>query len=910
MGEVYRARDTKLNRDVALKILPDAFASDPDRLARFTREAQTLAALNHPNIAAIYGLEEGPAEEGPAQAGPHGRHTRALVMELVEGEDLSQKIEGHRRTDSHLRASGASAGQAGIPLDEALPIAKQIADALEAAHEQGIIHRDLKPANIMVRADGTVKVLDFGLAKAMEPVGPVPPSASMSPTLSLHATMAGMILGTAAYMSPEQARGKAVDRRADIWAFGAVLYEMLTGRRAFAGEDLTDTIVSVVSREPDWNALPAATPAGLRRLLTRCLKKDAKARLQAIGDARVQIEELLSGAPEDTSAAARASAVNTVDAVRTGRWRERIAWVVAALGIVAAGIATTMYVRRAVPEPVQMRFEMTTPGAMNDPLSFALSPNGRRIAFVTTVSGVPRLWVRPLDQVTPQALAGTEGASYPFWSPDGQAIGFFAGGKLKRVDLSGGSPRVLADASSGRGGTWNQDDVIVFAPTTPGELKRVAATGGTPVAVTRQGGASQSHRWPQFLPDGHRFLFLAQLGSVETRGVYIGSLDGGGPIRVTGLDPASAPVFAAGALLQVRDGTLVSQRFDMRRGALVGEPVTIAQPVGWDGGLYRGAFTVSATGILAHRTAGAERRQLVWFDRAGVVKGRIGTPDESGLAGPEISPDGRRVAVARSIQGNQDVWLIDTARGVADRFTSDSNSDTLPLWSPDGLRVVFRSNRNGAYDLFEKLVNEAGDEKPLLATPENKAPVSWSRDGRYLLYAVQKNATGVDLLALPLTGDDRKPIPVAQSAFDESEGQFSPDGRWVAYQSNASGRTEIYVVPFPGPGRERLISTTGGSHPRWRPDGKGLFYITPDGALMATDISLQNDRQTLEARAPVSLFATRLASGANVLVAGPAAKAQYLVAPDGRFLMNVALDDTNASPPITVVLNWNSGGKP
>ena len=488
MGEVYRATDTNLKREVAIKVLPEAVAADGDRLARFQREAEVLASLNHPNIAAIYGLEQA------------ARGTTALVMELVEGPTLADRI-----------AHGP------IPVDEALPIAKQIAEALEAAHEQGIIHRDLKPANIKVRPDGTVKVLDFGLAKAMEPAAVSPVSVSMSPTITSPAmTQAGMILGTAAYMSPEQARGKTVDKRADIWAFGVVLYEMLTSRRAFLGEAITDTIVSVLSKEPDWDALPTSTPAGLRRLLTRCVKKDAKARLRDIGEARVLIDELLSGAPEEMPSAATAAAALQ---------GTRLAWMAFAtvlLATAALAIPAMRYLRETPPtaEP-EMRVDISTPQSPQ-PLQFALSPDGMRLVFVAAGNGPPQLSVRSLDAVAAEALPGTVGASFPFWSFDSRSVGFFADGKLKRIDVAGGPPQALAEAPAGRGGTWSRDGTIVFAASNASPLWRVPASGGQPVAITkldlpRQG----SHRFPQFLPDGRHFLFFAQ-GNPDAQGIRSG----------------------------------------------------------------------------------------------------------------------------------------------------------------------------------------------------------------------------------------------------------------------------------------------------------------------------------------------------------------------------------------------------
>ncbi len=877
MGEVYRATDSNLKRSVAIKVLPASVAGDADRLARFQREAEVLAALNHPNIGAIYGLEKTPA-------------FTALVMELVEGEDLSQKIEG-------LRAKGL-----GLPLDEALPIAKQIAEALEAAHEQGIIHRDLKPANIKVRSDGTVKVLDFGLAKALDGPGGSgrsggPGGLENSPTLSMHATQAGIILGTAAYMAPEQAKGRAVDRRADIWAFGVVVYEMLTGRRLFAAEDVSETLAAVLTRDLSLTSLPATTPLRVRRLLARCLDRDPRMRLRDIGEARVEIEKAIGG----VSDGAAGGATPTNPEPRTTNPVRALAWgAVAAVVILALAVLSTPYFRRAAPERSLTRLELVTPST-SDPVSMALSSDGRQIAYVAAGDAGSKLWVRRFDQASATALPGTDGATYPFWAPDGRAIGFFADGKLKRIDLSGGAPQALADVSAGRGGAWSAAGVILFSPTPGSGLMRIPDTGGTPAAVTALKSGENSHRWPQFLPDGRHFLFRIARSS-ETRGTYIGSLEGGTPTRL--LQDDTMAVFAPpDLLLVVRQGVLMALRFDPARAVVSGDPVAIAQNVGADPTIERAAFTVSATGVLAHRPGSAARRQLVWMDRAGRTVGTVGDPDDTGMANPALAPDGQRVAMARSVLGNSDVWLLDPRR-VLSRFTFDPNIDSTPVWTADGRRLVFRSNRNGVYDLFEKAANGAADEQPLLVTPESKTPQDVSADGRTLLYTVLTQKTKTDLWALPL-GGDKKPFPVLQSPFDEMDAQFSPDGRWIAYESNQSGKSEIFVRPFPQSRGQWQVSTVGGSQPRWRADGKELYYVASDGHLMATPIAPTADGQALTPGPPVSLFSPRVASGPNVTVGSSSGRPQYAVARDGRFLVNAAVD-AETTPPISIVLNWDA----
>jgi serine/threonine protein kinase len=855
MGEVYRARDTKLGRDVAIKILPRLFTSDPERLARFEREARVLASLNHPHIGAIYGLED--ADGLPA-----------LVLELVDGETLADRI-----------ARGP------IPLTDALAIARQIADALEAAHERDIVHRDVKPANIKVTPNGVVKVLDFGLAKISD--------AASGGASSLRATTPavstpGVILGTAAYMSPEQAKGKEAGRTSDVWAFGCVLYELLTGRRVFEGVTAGEVLGEVLQTEPDWGALPDESPESIRRLLRRCLQKEPRSRLHDMADVRLEIE--------DAQIAPTGAESQRLVTVRPRTWP---LWTALAC-VTFVAVAIVMWVIRARPTAPEVRLEVTTPPS-SDPVSLAVSPDGERIVFSAGAEDDSRLWVRALNSVSTQTLTGTRGARFPFWSPDSRSIGFFADGKLKRIDVDSGAVDVLADASMGRGGTWNQDGVILFTQNTGGSIVRVSASGGSqsPQILGEAQGGFQ--RFPQFLPDGRHFLYYV-IGSPEVRGVYVGTLDGLKGHRVLDAD-APAVYTASGLLLFVRQATLLAQGFDPIRG-LSGTPFTMAQGIAVDPVVNVAALSTSAAGPIVYRTGlGGGQRQLVWFDRSGKTLGKVGDPDNSGSTNPSLSPDGQLLARNRTVNGNNDVWVLELGRGVLSRSTFDAGNDIFPVWSPDGGRIVFASDRQGAFaDLYEKPASgEEKAERLLLATPQSKYPTDWSPDGRFVLYRATDTKTGQDVWAVPLVGD-RKPSPVFQTTFDERDGQFSPDGQWVAYESNESGRSEIYVEAFPPAGGKRQISTNGGAQVRWRRDGTELFYIALDGRLIATPIRFASNRRAVEPGSPVPLFTTAIGGALQGNL-----RQQYSVSPDGnRFLMNTVAGEAVASP-ITIVLNLRPG---
>jgi Tol biopolymer transport system component len=859
MGEVYRARDTRLERDVAIKVLPAAFSSDPDRLRRFEQEARAAAALNHPNILAVHdiGIHEG---------------APFIVMELLEGGTLRERLTA-----------------AGLPVRRAVEYATQIARGLAAAHEKGIVHRDLKPENVFVTADGRVKILDFGLAK-LTAAEPVLAGVSELPTLS-PPTTPGVVLGTVGYMAPEQVRGEVADHRADIFALGGMLYEMIAGRRAFHAATTAETMTAILKEDPPELPLERLPPA-LGRIVRRCLEKNPAARFKSADDLAFALEAI-----ETQSGAAASRRERTVVSVRG---RERVAWAVAAVAVVAASAVLWLRAPVTQPAPLVTRFDVLAPPT-ESAASLAVSPDGSQLAYVATMEGQSRLWVRPLSDTNARVLPGTEGASFPFWAPDGRAIGFFAEGKLKRVDLAGGTPQVLADAPGGRGGTWNSEGVILFTPANfpslPGSvLMRVSAAGGTPVPVTRLAAGDGSHRWPQFLPDGRRFIFFSTLGRADAQGVYVGSLDGGEPIRV--LEGDSPAMFAPpDQLLLVRGDALMAVRFDPTAGAAEGEPRRLAQPVGRDMGSLAAAFSVSAETLAYRATGGSQRRQLVWIDRAGTMLGTVGPPDDNGLAGLALDSAGQRIAVGRAVLGNFDVWLAEVSRGVLTRFTFDPAPEALPVWSHDGQLVFFLSARQGPNGLAAKPTSGAGGEQ-VVADQAGAPLLSSSPDGKFLLYSRTDPNTAADLWAVPLTGD-RKAFAVIQAALDQPGGEFSPDGRWVVYESNESGQFEVYVQPFPAAGGKWQISTAGGRQARWRRDGKELFYVAPDGRLMAVPLAARADGKTLDAGVPAPLFRTRLATGANVVAGRP----EYAVAPDGRFLMNTVVEDTAASP-ITVIVNW------
>jgi serine/threonine protein kinase len=872
MGEVYQAHDTKLGRDVAIKVLPEAFAHDAERLSRFQREAKMLASLNHPNIATIHGLE---------QSG----NTSYLVMELVLGETLQERV----------KRDGA------VPIEEALAICKQIAEALEAAHEKGIIHRDLKPANVKLTPDGKVKVLDFGLAKAF--AGDTSTEdMSNSPTLSMAATMQGVILGTAAYMSPEQAKGKPVTKAADIWAFGCVLYELLSGCTAFEGDDITEILAAVVRAEPDWNRLPEKTPQSIHKLLRRCLRKDRRQRLQDATGVRIEIEDVLSGV----------SASEPVPA--TVRHQLPLIWI-ALCGLLVFALAALSFVHfREVPalQP-STRFQVPPPEQSVISM-FTISPNGRYIAITALAEGRNRLWIRPLDSLQWQVLPNTEDANYPFWSPDSVYLGFFAQGKLKKIAAMGGPPQTLCDAPGSRGGTWGTTGVVLFAPNLTGGLYKVSAAGGVPEPATKltTSGPTDSHRYPVFLPDGRHFFYLSQTDQKETAGIYVGSLEGAQPTRLladqsNAVYVPSAASRTSGYLLFRREGTLMAQPFDPDRLRLDGEMFPVAEQVGASGNVGMAAFAASENGVLAYRTGGsAGNREFVWTDRAGK---RLGTVTSPALArSGALSRDEKRLVFSISNESGDlaNLWLQDLDRGVISRFTFEPGVTSSPVWSADGTRIAFSLRDAGAqYAIYQKAVTGTGKPELLSKAGLNVFAWDWSPDGKYILYSEYQEKTKYDLWMLPLEGD-HKSIPYLQTPFSEIHGQYSPDGRWVAYASDESGRFEVYVQPIPTSGPKWQISNRGGDFPRWRRDGKELYYIGGDQNLMEIPVKTGSGSSgAFEHGVPQPLFRIEPVSTSvsSTIPYQPSANGE-------RFLVNVqAGGEGTQAPPITIVLNWTAGLK-
>jgi Tol biopolymer transport system component len=872
MGEVYLAQDARLGRRVAIKILPDKFSCDVQRMARFDREAKVLASLNHPNIAAIYGLEE-------------ANGVRALVMELVDGPTLSESIK-----------------QGPPPLDEALLIAKQIAQALEYAHERSIIHRDLKPSNVKVTPNGEAKVLDFGLAKALEGDSSVTElSMSTSPTLSQAATQAGMLLGTAAYMSPEQARGKKVDRRADIWAFGVVLYEMLTSKPAFLEETTSDTLAAVIRGEPDWSALSGNVPISITRLLRRCLTKDPNQRLRDIGEARIAIEGAISGTPEETTAPLAAT-------TEAPLWRRALPWAVAAIAIVFASACGVLYWRAVQPEPhqvMQLSLPLPVPLATvfdpNPGSPFAISPDGSQIVYVASVVGKPsQLYLLAFDHQFGLPVLGTDNASQPFFSPDGQSVGFFAQGKMRKVSLHGGPVVLLSEAPVPHGATWSADDTIIYAPNFGSGLLRISAAGGAPHTLTTPNLKDQeiSHRWPRVMPGGKYVLFTIQMGnasSYDDAHIAVLSLETG-KWRTLLAGGSYARYVSSGHIVYAHAGSLMAVPFDLSRMEVRGAPVPVQEGVMTTSLTSGGAeYDVTESGMLAFvpGNARAPVRSLAWVDRAGIAK-TIPAPPRVYNA-PRLSPDGKQLAVQINDDGALAIWVYDFARNTLTRLTFGPGISSNPLWTSGGRKIIYNTRpASGSPSFRSKLADGSGKEEILSAKvldDPGAAPIAASPDGKTLLFATRSASGEQAIDILSLDGSDTVQ-PFLQSAFNLSSPRFSPDGRWVTYMTDESGRREICVQPFPGPGGKWMISTKGGETPRWSHDGREIFFFTGD-ELMSVDVETQ---PAFKAGTPRSLFQA----------AGYLGYGNYDVAPDGQHFLMIKQEDISTSPKeLNMILNWS-----
>jgi serine/threonine protein kinase len=860
MGEVYRARDTRLDRTVAVKILPSHLSSDPDAKQRFEREAKIISSLNHPHICVLHDVG-------------HQDGINYLVMECVEGETLAKRLE-----------------KGPLPLEQVLKLGAQIADALDKAHRSGVVHRDLKPGNVMLTASG-VKLLDFGLAK---PVAPLADSATRTAAKESNpVTAEGTVVGTFQYMSPEQVEGKELDGRSDIFSLGSVLYEMLTGQRAFQGQSRLSVASAILEKEPaPISSVKPMTPPSLDRCVRRCLAKDPDQRWQSAGDLADELRWI--GGSTDTGIARPGAPPRT-------KLRERIAWTVAAAGIAAAiffgyfhwhdaNSASRRQIVASIVAPEKMRFNLA--GDFSGPLS--VSPDGTKLVFAAGGS----LWVRNLSEGVSRRLEGTQDAVFPFWSPDSRSIGFSAEGSLRTLDTSGGPPVVICDAPNIRGGSWGPDGTILFAPNTRSGIFRVAVTGGTATPVTQLESERQTtHRWPLFLPDGKHFLYLAA-NHLDPKGanteIFLASLDG--KLNRPLLHSFTKALYASGYLLYLRGTSLTAQPFDPNKLDSTGDPITIAGDVTEDASVWGGVFSASQNGVLAYQTGYFTQSELRWYDRQGRVLGVVGSGTYNG---PRLSHDGTRLAVDFG-DPNREVWIFDLRRGVKTRLTFGA-VDSAPTWSPDGTRIAFSALESGSAGpiigsrIFEKKSNGEGQNEPLEPSPGYKIPTDWSSDGRFILVDNGFNIL-TQVYVLPLEGD-QKSYPLFKSGFTERSGHFSPDGRWVAYMSRASGRDEVYVAPFSGPGGKLQVSSSGGRMPRWRGDGRELFFIAPDDILMAAELVTSPNK--IDVKEVHALFRVNLAPEPTDR------SGSYDAAADGsRFIINTSSEETQ--PPITLVLNWTA----
>jgi Tol biopolymer transport system component len=861
MGEVYRATDVRLRREVAIKVVPEATANDPDRMARFAREAQFLAALNHPNIGSIYGFEE-------------SGNMLALVMELVEGPTLADRI-----------------AQGPLPLEDALPVMRQITEALEYAHERGIIHRDLKPANIKIKPDGTVKVLDFGLAKALS-ADVSKTDISNSPTLTAANTKAGLILGTAAYMAPEQARGKAVDRRADIWSFGAVVFEMFTGKVAFKGDTVSDTLAAVIRGEPDWPLLPANLPPDIQQLIRRCLEKEPRQRLQSIGEARIIAENVLGG---------RSSSIIpvVVDAdikpQQENRWLQVAAGAALAALLLAAGFLLANVLHRGAPHyAAPVRFAIAPPAGTSlnsNERTVAISPDGARIAISASTSDGPRLYIRELNSANPILIPGAEGAADPVFSPDGRWLAFFAGGKLKKISLDGGAAVVIAEGiNAAKGISWGSDHNIYYTPSVNSPILRVSDSGGTshPVTKLQLDKGELAHISPEILPDGKALLFTAFSGGNEDDGALLAQKIGSDQRKLIVAKGVEAHFFPPNHLLYMRSGSLMAVEFDPDKLETAGSPIAVIQDVLMQPSTGSAQYDLSNNGTLVYVNGGkqAVENSLVLAEHDAKVQPLPVKPNL--YESPRFSPDGKLLALTVRLP-DPDIWIYDFDRGGLRRMTFAPGEDELAIWSPDGKRVAYASN--GRQQAFMIAVDGSGQEQPLMKNETHFHLQSWSPDGKLIAFERLGASGQYEIWMLPLEGD-RKPYSYLASQFRLNQPAFSNDGHWLAYTSNESGRGEVYVQRFPGPGEKVQVSTDGGSNPVWSHDGKQLVYEN-SGTLWATEISLT----------PFRVGKSRVLYQGDIWndAAGP----NYTLAPGGHRIVVVERIKDPDGGNVKVVLNWN-----
>jgi len=880
MGEVYKARDSRLNRAVAVKILPAALAADPDRRTRFEREARAIAALSHPHICVVHDV---------------GRESGVdyLVMEHLEGETLAARL---------MRQGGP------LPLDQVLRIASEMADALDKAHRAGIVHRDLKPANIVLTKSGA-KLLDFGLAKWQERAEPVQLTAVDQATrVAGPGTASGMILGTVHYMAPEQVEGREADARSDIWALGVVIYEMATGARPFDGASAASVIGAILKdTPPPMSSRQSLTPPALDHLVERCLDKDPDERWQSAGDVKRELS-WISRAPSSSTSSIAATATA---APPDRRWSRRSLAIAASaiLGLAAGLLGGGLVARRAPPAESAgradvVKFEVLpppdatwSPSLVAFTTQVAISPDGSRLAYVAGKRGEPpRIWIRPLDRVDAQQLSGTEGAYLVFWSPDGRSVAFFAEGKLKKVDIAGGTPQTLCNIVGGRGGAWSSTGVIVFGGQPNSPLLQVSAQGGSVTPATAFDPAHEAvlHYWPQFLPDGRHFLYFQRSSKPEFEGIYVKSLDSPETTRI--LSSTLRAAYARGHLLFVRDGLLFAQPFDDKTLRLSGEPVRLAEGVGYYTGSFGyAAFDVSESGALAYGPALSTSTVLHWVGRDGKL---LSTGPGGAFTSPRLAPDQKSVSMSvRDEQSSSDIWVLDVVRGISTRMTFDPSTDWFPVWTPDGARLVFGSTRDGATTMYVKSATGSGDESRIehqfTVGRTGAYPSDVSPDGRQVLFHVS-TARGYDINTLSLA-PGAQPTEFQASAFNEVQGRFSPDGRWVAYASDESGQFEVYVRAFPSGTERTAISVGGGMQPEWRRDGRELFYLSRDRQMMSVPITIGDK---VVPGTPRPLF------GVDVVAPVSPYPNDYAVSGDGqRFLVNSAAPVANRQA-LTVFLNW------